>query len=67
LEEDLCMKAIWDNTIIAESDDIVMLENNHYFPRDAVGSDYLKESGKTYECVWKGMARYFHVVVGDVG
>ncbi len=53
------MKAIWNNTVIAESDDTVVVENNHYFPLAAVNADYLRPSTTTTVCSWKGMANYF--------
>lgn len=58
------MKAIWKNTVIAESDDTVVVEGNHYFPVDAVKADLIETSDKTTVCPWKGTANYYHVVVG---
>lgn len=55
--------ARWNGTIIAKSDDTVVVEGNHYFPRDAVGDEYLEPSETTTVCPWKGTARYFTVVV----
>lgn len=55
--------ARWNGTIIAKSDDTVVVEGNHYFPRGAVGDDYLESSETTTVCPWKGTARYFTVVV----
>ena len=57
------MKAIWNDTIIAESDDTVVLEGNHYFPADSVRSDLLAPSAKTTLCPWKGTASYHSVVL----
>jgi len=58
------MKAIWNEKTIAESDDTVVVENNHYFPKDSVNFDYLKENKtETYTCPWKGEAKYYDVVV----
>lgn len=56
-------KAIWNNTVIAESDDTIVIENNHYFPSDAVKREYLKESDTETTCVWKGQAHYYDIVV----
>lgn len=53
------MKAIWNNVVIAESDDTVVIEGNHYFPRESVNSAYLKQSTKTSICPWKGTASYY--------
>ena len=57
------MKATWNGTVIAESDDTVVVEGNHYFPREAVSDENLEESSTTSHCPWKGEASYFHVVV----
>jgi len=57
-------KAIWNNTVLAESDRCEMVEGNHYFPAEAVKRDYLKPSATHTECPWKGTASYYHVEVG---
>ena len=57
------MKAVWNNVIIAESDDTVVVEGNHYFPYDSVKKEYLQESDFTTRCGWKGMANYYTVTV----
>lgn len=57
------MKAVWKNKVIAESDKTVVVENNHYFPPESVNTEYLKKSGNTYQCHWKGLADYYNVVV----
>jgi uncharacterized protein (DUF427 family) len=59
------MKAIWNDEIIAESDQTQLLEGNHYFPLDAVRMDLLTDSDKQTHCPWKGDASYYNVVVGD--
>jgi uncharacterized protein (DUF427 family) len=60
-------KATWNDTVIAESDDIVMVEGNHYFPLDAVRSEYLQPSEFTTVCPWKGTASYYSLAVdGEV-
>lgn len=56
-------KAIWNGTVIAESDDTVVVERNHYFPRESVRSDLLKPSDTTSFCPWKGTASYFSIEV----
>ncbi|WP_298488864.1 DUF427 domain-containing protein [uncultured Maribacter sp.] len=53
------MKAIWNNTIIAESDDTVVIENNHYFPSESIKKEYFKESDTHTTCPWKGIASYY--------
>lgn len=56
------MKAIWQDTTIAESDDTVVVEGNHYFPQSAVQRDALQDSDTTSICPWKGTAHYYHVL-----
>lgn len=56
-------KAIWNNQVIAESNDTVVVEGNHYFPRTSLKDAYFKESTDTSVCGWKGTANYFHVDV----
>ncbi|WAC24762.1 DUF427 domain-containing protein [Blastomonas sp. SL216] len=56
-------KAIWNGTVIAESDDTVVVERNHYFPREHVRADLLKPSDTTSFCPWKGMASYYSLEV----
>lgn len=55
------MKAIWNNQIIAESDDILNVEGNSYFPIDSVRKEYLRESHTHTICPWKGTASYYHL------
>jgi len=55
--------ARWNGTVLAESDDTVVVEGNHYFPRSAVRADVLVDSDTTSVCPWKGTARYHSVVV----
>jgi uncharacterized protein (DUF427 family) len=57
-------RAIWNDTIVAESDDCIVLEGNIYFPPDAVREEYLEPSPKTTVCPWKGEAKYYDLVVG---
>lgn len=60
------MKVIWKNTVIAESDDTVLVEGNHYFPAAAVPAQYLLPSNTRRMCSWKGEARYHTLFVnGD--
>ena len=56
-------RAIWNGTILAESDDTVVVEGNHYFPAAAVDPQYLEASDKHTVCPWKGTASYHSVVV----
>ncbi len=58
------VEARWNGAVIASSDDTVVVEGNHYFPRGAVDESALRPSDATSVCPWKGTARYFTVVVG---
>ena len=57
------MKAIWNGTVIAESDDIVVVEGNHYFPAASVNRALLAPSTTTTICPWKGTASYYTLKV----
>ena len=57
------MKAIWNGTVIAESDDTVVVEGNHYFPRESIDDRHFVSSENRSVCHWKGTASYFHVDV----
>lgn len=59
------VKAVWNGETIAESDDTVVVENNHYFPLEAVRPGILIPSPTTSACPWKGTAGYYSVRVGD--
>lgn len=52
------VRAIWNGQVVAESEDTVVVEGNHYFPREAVNPLYLRDSGMTSVCPWKGQASY---------
>lgn len=57
------MKAIWKGTIIAESSNTKIVENNHYFPMEDIKEDCFTPSDHHTRCPWKGKAAYFHVEV----
>jgi uncharacterized protein (DUF427 family) len=57
------MRATWNGATIAESDDTIVIEGNHYFPRDAIRQEYFQPSNTHTICPWKGEASYFNVVV----
>ncbi len=57
------MKAIWNGTIVAESDATRVVEGNHYFPPDSIKREYFKDSKTTTICPWKGEASYFTLEV----
>jgi uncharacterized protein (DUF427 family) len=58
-------QASWHDTTLADSDETVVVENNHYFPADALAREYFRPSTHTTTCPWKGTAHYYDVVVGD--
>jgi uncharacterized protein (DUF427 family) len=53
------MKAVWKGIPIAESDDTVIVEGNHYFPRESLRDDVLRSSDTHTFCPWKGTASYY--------
>jgi uncharacterized protein (DUF427 family) len=57
------MKATWNGVTLAESDDTVVVEGNHYFPPEAINAEYFKDSDSQTTCHWKGEASYKTVVV----
>lgn len=57
------MRATWNGTVIAESDDTVVVEGNHYFPRESVNPDLLRASSAHTTCPWKGEASYYSIEV----
>jgi uncharacterized protein (DUF427 family) len=59
--------ARWNGAVIAESDDTIVVEGNHYFPVEAVDKAVLRESATTSVCPWKGTAHYYTLQVGDAG
>ncbi|WP_040247348.1 DUF427 domain-containing protein [Psychroserpens mesophilus] len=57
------MKAIWNNRVIAESENTVIIENNHYFPPESINKDFFKSSDTHTACAWKGEASYYSTQV----
>lgn len=57
----MAVEAIWNDTVIAHSDKAVVVEGNHYFPRDDVDTSMLEKSAATSECPWKGTAHYYTI------
>ncbi len=57
------VRAIWNGTVVAESDDTVVVEGNHYFPPSSLRSEHFRPSQKHTTCGWKGEASYYDVVV----
>ena len=58
------MKATWNGATIAESEQTVVVEGNHYFPLHDVKAEFLQPSDSHTTCHWKGLASYYDVVVG---
>ncbi len=58
-------RATWNGAVIAEGNETVVVEGNHYFPPGAVNGDHLRPSDRRTICPWKGVARYYDVVMGD--
>ena len=58
-------KASWNDTVIAETTDVVVVEGNVYFPADSVRPEFLAASNTHTTCPWKGVASYYDLVVGD--
>ncbi|WP_414578566.1 DUF427 domain-containing protein [Anabaena sp. CCY 9402-a] len=56
-------KAIWNGAVLAESDQTVVVEGNHYFPSDAINKQYFQESDTHTTCPWKGVASYYSIAV----
>lgn len=57
------MKAIYNGKVLAESQETIVIENNHYFPADSLNREYFEESSKHTTCPWKGEASYYTVEV----
>lgn len=57
------MKALWKQQILAESDETVVVEGNHYFPASSLQMDYFVNSEHSTHCAWKGEAKYYSIIV----
>ena len=57
------MKAIWNDTVIDESDETIKVENNHYFPTSSIKMKFFSNSETHTICPWKGEASYYNIVV----
>jgi len=60
------MKAIWNKQVVAESDDTIVIESNHYFPPDSIKKEYFNASETHSICPWKGQASYHNLEVDGV-
>jgi uncharacterized protein (DUF427 family) len=58
-ERTVMPRALWNGEVIAESEDTVVVEGNHYFPRATLREDVLRDSSTTTVCPWKGTAHYY--------
>jgi uncharacterized protein (DUF427 family) len=59
----MTMQAVFNDVVIAESDDTIVVEGNHYFPRESLRTEYVQPSDTHTVCGWKGTASYYHVNV----
>jgi uncharacterized protein (DUF427 family) len=59
------IKAVWNGTVIAESEKTEIVEGNHYFPPEALRREFFRPSDTLTVCPWKGAAKYYSIVVGD--
>lgn len=57
------MKAIWNGQLLAESDETMVIEGNHYFPPQSIEKEFFKESDTHTTCPWKGLASYYSIEV----
>jgi uncharacterized protein (DUF427 family) len=62
---DRATKATWEDTVLAESDQTIVIEGNHYFPPHSIKKEYFQQSQKHTTCPWKGVAGYYYVRVGE--
>ncbi len=58
------IRAVWNDIVVAESDQTTIVEGNHYFPPGDIRAEFFRPSGTHTVCGWKGTASYFDVVVG---
>lgn len=59
------MRAIWNGETIAESDETIVVEGNHYFPAESLKREYVRRTRIVSLCPWKGVARYYTLEVAD--
>ena len=58
------MRAIWNDAVLADSKNTVIVEGNHYFPADSLRREHFRDSDHRSSCPWKGAASYYDVLVG---
>lgn len=56
-------KAVWNGALLAESDETVIVEGNHYFPKESLNQKYFRDSDQHSLCPWKGVASYYTIEV----
>jgi uncharacterized protein (DUF427 family) len=59
------MKAIWHNEVLAESENTIVVEGNHYFPAESVNREFFRHSNTHTTCPWKGEASYYDIAVDE--
>lgn len=59
------IKAMWNDTVIAETEDYKIVEGRYYFPPESIKHEYLHKNGNKYVCRWKGTADYYDVSVNN--
>jgi uncharacterized protein (DUF427 family) len=57
------MKSTWNGALLAESDETIVVEGNHYFPASSLVREHFQPSDTRSTCPWKGEASYYHIVV----
>jgi uncharacterized protein (DUF427 family) len=57
------VKAIWNGAVLAESDQTIVVEGNHYFPSSSIYREFFIESDSHTMCGWKGLASYYDIQV----
>jgi uncharacterized protein (DUF427 family) len=60
------MKAVWNDKIVADSEETVYIEGNHYFPPDSIKHEFFEKSDLTTICYWKGTANYYSLIDGEI-
>ena len=59
------MRATWNGQVLAEGDETIVIEGNHYFPPESIAREFFKNSDESSVCPWKGVASYYDLAVGD--
>jgi uncharacterized protein (DUF427 family) len=62
----MTVRAVWNGTVLAESDDTVVVEGNHYFPPESLRREHFTPSRLRTLCFWKGLASYYTITAGGV-